>query len=225
MDSAAPLHHVFSALADLPEAEWQHFRTYVREQHFQAGEYLMREQHDGTTLHFIVAGLVRIFHQGDGVELVRGFDFENRFSGVYESVLTGEPSPFSIQALEPSHTLAFPGEILKAMYDRHPAWDRIGRLILEQQWLRGRDKEMRFRLYSAEEHYRLLIARNSPLLKRVPLRHLASYLRVTPETLSRIRARLRSEAGPGKAEIRPANSPVAPGLDFDQCPDPRPNAD
>ena len=41
------------------------------------------------------------------------------------------------------------------MYDRHPAWDRIGRRILEEQWVRTRDKEARFRKLSPEEHYRM----------------------------------------------------------------------
>ena len=77
------------------------------------------------------------------------------------------------------------------LYDRHPCWDRVGRKLLEEQWRRRQDKEMRFRSYTAEEHYRLLIQRRSPLIERVPLRHLASYMRITPETLSRIRARLR----------------------------------
>jgi len=194
-DPAEPLHRVFRELADLPEPEWRHFREFVSERHFEVGEHLVREQQPGTTLHFILAGLVRIYHVGEEAELVRGFDFEGRFAGVYESVLTGAPSLFSIQALEPTHTLAFPGELLMTLFDRHPAWDRIGRKILEQQWLRNRDKEMRFRLNSAEEHYRLLIERNSPLLARVPLRHLASYLRITPETLSRIRTRMRMANG------------------------------
>jgi CRP-like cAMP-binding protein len=194
-DPAAPLQRVFRELADLPEREWQHFRQFVSERQFDVGEHLVREQQSGTLMHFILAGLVRIYHVGDGIELVRGFDFEGRFTGVYESVLTDAPSLFSIQALEPTRTLAFPAGILTTLYDRHSAWDRIGRKILEQQWLRSLDKEMRFRLYSAEDHYRLLIERSSPLLARVPLRQLASYLRITPETLSRIRTRLRLANG------------------------------
>jgi CRP-like cAMP-binding protein len=194
-DPAAPLQRVFRELADLPDGEWRHFREFVAERHFDPGEHLVREQQTGTLMYFILTGLVRIYHVGDGVELVRGFDFEGRFTGVYESVLTDEPSLFSIQALEPTRTLAFPAAILTSLYNRHPAWDRIGRKILEQQWLRSRDKETRFRLHSAEDHYRLLIQRNSPLLARVPLRHLASYLRITPETLSRIRTRMRVANG------------------------------
>jgi len=193
-DPADPLHRLFLELADLPADEWRYFAGFVHERRFAPGEHLIREGHDAATMHYIVRGLVRLYHTGDGVEYVRGFDFEGRFAAVYECVLTGDPAPFSIQALEPTHTLTFPGNLLAQLYDRHAAWDRIGRRILEQQWLRGRDKETRFRLYKAEDHYRLLIARDSPLLARVPLNQLASYLGITPETLSRIRAKLRSES-------------------------------
>ena len=195
-DHAQPLRHAFCERADIPDSEWLHFRSLVHAKRFAAGEHLIREGCDGSTLYFIVRGLVRIYHNADGVELVRGFDFENRITGVYESVMTGAASTYSIQALEPTETLAFPGAALRQMCDRHPAWDRLGRRMLEEQWLRSRDKETRFRLYSAEQHYRLLIASHSPLLPRVPLRHLASYLRVRPETLSRIRARLRPASDP-----------------------------
>jgi hypothetical protein len=66
------------------------------------------------------------------------------------------------------------------------------------KWMQHQDKEMRFRVYGPEAHYRLLLERGSPLIGRVPLRHLASYLQITPETLSRIRRRVRVEPAGGR---------------------------
>ena len=180
--------------AEVPESEWAHFWSQTRRRDFAAREHLVREGHRTTAIHFIVSGLVRLYYNRDGRELVRGFDVEGRWATVYESVLTGEPSTFSIETLEPTRTVSFNGNALKAMYDRHPCWDRFGRRILEAQWIRQSDKARRFRIYTPEEHYRLLIARKSPLIDRVPLNQLASFLQITPETLSRIRARIRDEA-------------------------------
>jgi CRP-like cAMP-binding protein len=189
-DPADPLHRQFCELSDLPDSEWLHFRHFVHERRFERGEYLIREGGDGGTLHYIVAGLVRFYYNGDGVEKVRGFDYEGRFSGCYESVLTGAPAPYSIQALEPVRTLSFQGDVFTTLFDRHPAWDRIGRRILETHLVRRGDKETRFRTLSPEAHYVLLIQRDPPFLSRVPLHQIASYLGITPETLSRIRARI-----------------------------------
>jgi len=180
--------------AEIPEAEWRFFWSQTCRRDFGAREHLVREGHPTSAIYFIVSGLVRLYYNRDGRELVRGFDLEGRWATVYESVLTGEPSTFSIETLEPTRTISFSGRVLSALYARHPCWDRFGRRILEAQWIRQSDKARRFRVYSPEEHYRLLISRRSPLIDRVPLNQLASFLQITPETLSRIRGRLREEA-------------------------------
>jgi hypothetical protein len=90
--------------------------------------------------------------------------------------------------------LSFTGRVLQSMYARDACWERFGRLVLEMDWIRRADKNRRFRIYTPDEHYRLLIERRSPLIDRVPLHQLASFLQITPETLSRIRARMREEA-------------------------------
>ena len=202
-DSQRRLRVVFDTLADIPAREWDHFLAHVRECRFAARQHLFREGRSAPLILFILSGLVRLYHNEDGRELVRGFDYEDRFIADYESVLTGGPASFSAQALEPVHALAFPAALLETLYARHPCWDRVGRRMIELHWVRQADKERRFRLHSAEAHYRALIARRSPLIERVPLNQLASFLRVTPETLSRIRPRLRETSS------KPARRPTA----------------
>ena len=192
-ETEAAMRCAFSGLADIPEAEWRDFFSVVRERRYLPRQVLIREGFPAPMIHFIVSGIVRLYYTEDGCELVRGFDMENRWVTAYESVLTGEPAMFSAEAIEPTHTLCFDGDVLQRFYSRHPCWDRVGRRIVETQWVRHSDKDRRFRLYTPEEHYRLLIERDAPFLNRVPLHQLASYLRITPETLSRIRARLRDE--------------------------------
>jgi CRP-like cAMP-binding protein len=210
---------VFDELADIPDSEWRHFWSHVQERRYAAREHLIREAESARTMHFILSGLVRLYHNQDGRELVRGFDYENRFVAEYESVLTGEPAAYSVQAIEPTHTLAFPGEVFRRLYDRHPCWDRVGRRILEAQTIRRADKERRFRVYTPEAHYRLLVERGSPLIDRVPLNQLASFLQITPETLSRIRARMRDQAqdaGAGSRGGLPVDRDHQGELDSDQ---------
>ena len=192
-DAELALRMACAEYAEIPEVEWRYFWSQVRSRNFAPRQHIVREGHPSPCVHFIVSGLVRLYYNRDGRELVRGFDYEGRWATAYESVLTGEPASFSIEALEFTHTVSFTSDTLRAAYNRHPCWDRFGRRILEAQWIRQSDKARRFRVYSAEEHYRLLIARRSPLIDRVPLNQLASFLQITPETLSRIRARIRAE--------------------------------
>jgi CRP-like cAMP-binding protein len=193
-ESEAAMRAAFAELSEIPEAEWRHLYSMVCERHFDSRQIVFREGHPAPMIHFIVSGLVRLYYSDNGREVVRGFDYQNRFVTAYESVLTGQPATFSVQALEPTITLSFSGEQLRSLYSRHPCWDRFGRKVLEAQWIRSIDKDRRFKILKPEEHYRLLIERNSPLVNRVPLHQLASFLDITPETLSRIRSRMRDEA-------------------------------
>ena len=193
-DAELALRSAFTELSDIPAGEWRHFWSQVRERQFAPREHLFLQDKPAPCIHYILRGLVRLFYNDDGREIVRGFDYETRFVTAYESVLTGGPATFGCQAIEPTVTLSFTGDVLTRAYNRHPCWDRLGRRILELQWIRQIDKDRRFRIYSPEQHYRVLLERRSPIVNRVPLNQLASFLQVTPETLSRIRARVRRDA-------------------------------
>src|ERR1041385_3495893 len=154
MTAESTLRGVFSELADIPATEWQHFWSQVHERHYRPRDYLFHQDKPAPCIHYILRGLVRMFYtHEDGREIVRGFDMETRFATAYESVLTGGPATFSCQALEPTVTLCFTGDVLTRLYTRHACWDRFGRRILELQWIRQTDKDRRFRVYEPEEDY------------------------------------------------------------------------
>jgi CRP/FNR family transcriptional regulator, anaerobic regulatory protein len=187
-DPADRLRAAMERFAAIPGDEWDWFRAHLQRRHFRRGEHLLREGSTIRWMNFVLRGSTRTYYLADGRELTRNFTFEGRFAG--SSVLAGQAAHVSVQALEPTDVLGFPGDLLPVMYDRHRCWERIGRRVAEEYWLEKEEKEMRFRLHTPEAHYRLLVARGHLMTRRVPLRHLASYLGVAPETLSRIRARI-----------------------------------
>src|SRR4051812_16521664 len=101
-ESETAMRAAFAELADIPDAEWNYFYSLVSERKFDARQLLFREGYPAPMIHFIVSGLVRLYYSEDGREVVRGFDYENRFVTAYDSVLTGAPAMFSVQALEPT---------------------------------------------------------------------------------------------------------------------------
>ena len=198
-EALALLRAEFSRQTEIPDSEWDHFREFVHLRSYARGQHLARAGAVSSTLAFLVQGCTRTYYITDGAEVTRNFSIAPRFSVAYDSVLTGKPTLVSIEALEPVRALVFSGDVLASLYQRHHCWERLGRRMAEQLWLEKEYKELRFRVHSPEEHYRLLLAKGSPLPHRVPLRHLASYLGVTPETLSRIRARVRDERADASA--------------------------
>jgi CRP-like cAMP-binding protein len=183
-------------LAPIPNEEWAYVAPRLSERVFRRGEHLQREGRAVTSLYFMLEGAVRVYLlDRDGRERVRSLLFAERLAGAYyEGVLADRPSTINIEALETTRVLVFPPRMLVALYERHACWDRVGRRIAELAYVEKEEKEHRLRLLSPEEHYRFLVAKRSPLVTRAPLRHLASYLGIRPETLSRIRRRAQARA-------------------------------
>jgi CRP-like cAMP-binding protein len=201
MTDHATLTHRFDAIrallasfAPVPVAEWRFFESHLSERTFRRGEHLQRADRPVTQLYFIADGLVRNYLlDGDGEERTTGFVFAGDLAGDYSSaVVTRTAAAINIDALRPTRAFVFPSSILLALYERHACWDRIGRAIVERQVAKREDKERRFRRFTPEEHYHYLLAHKPHLPAQVPLRYVASYLGIRPETLSRIRRRSKS---------------------------------
>lgn len=189
------LHGRISAVVDLPDEEWAWAAPHFQPRRFARGEYLARSDEALTHSHHIVRGLVRLFYiTPDGVEHNKGFAAEGRVVGSAASKLAGAPAGFDIEALEHTETLSLPFSVADALVARHPAWERLRRLAMERLFLEKEQREKDFLTLDATERYRAFLERQPELARRLPLRHVASYLGITPVALSRIRRQLRAPA-------------------------------
>ena len=137
---------------------------------------------------FVVHGCFRTYAMdASGVESIIQFSPERAFIGDITSAVTGQPTLYAVDAIEPSTVLTIDLASFNRMLERFPDIARGYRLGLQRSQGAQQRRIAMSLSASAEERYEDFVARHSALAARVPQRMLASYLGIAPETLSRIR--------------------------------------
>lgn len=139
---------------------------------------------------FLAGGIFRMYYLRDGKEVNAHFFFEDEFVTAYRSFLSQSPSGCYISALENAELYVFSYEKLQQAYDGSHGWERFGRLISEACYLDAADRSESFLFRNGEERYLDLLRNRPEVLRRIPLYHVASYLGLERETLSRLRKKI-----------------------------------
>lgn len=141
-------------------------------------------------LYFILKGLIRLYYTKDGEEIT-GFIFrEQLFASSYDSFLRQVPSIQTLETLEESDLLVIGYTRMQQLYEELPKMHILARKVAEQRFINAQMMLSSFILDSPEERYRKFEEQHGDLLLRVPHHMIASYLGITPVSLSRIRKRL-----------------------------------
>jgi CRP-like cAMP-binding protein len=159
------------------------------------GSYLLEPSQVVEHLYFVDYGLLRYYYiDGQTGEERTGqfFDTGSVYTDI-RSFVTQSPSRQFIQALELSSVLCIPRQVIYDLYAKEHAFERFGRLIVEQALIGSQQRTSDFLSQSVEQRYLDLMKRRQDLVQRVPQYILASYLGITPEALSRIRRRALKE--------------------------------
>lgn len=143
--------------------------------------------HTCKTIYFINKGVARIYYFKDGVDITESFAFENNIIARVESLFTGKPSRKAIQILEDAEIVAINSTLLFKLYDKYPEIERLFRLIFESAYVGTVDRIEGIQFHTAEERYNALMKEAPDVIKRIPLKYIASYLGITQVSLSRIR--------------------------------------
>ncbi|MBI1837652.1 MAG: Crp/Fnr family transcriptional regulator [Flavobacteriia bacterium] len=145
--------------------------------------------HACKTIYFIKKGLARIYYFKDDLEITESFAFENSIIARAESLFSKNPSRKAIQVLENTELIAIDAIALFKLYDSYPEIERLFRLIFENAYIDTINRIENIQFHTADERYTFLITESSDIIKRVSLKLIASYLGITPVSLSRIRAK------------------------------------
>lgn len=173
----------------LPDSAWKDIRRRWHVRRFRKDALLISPPTVETHFYFVLSGVQRLYYLSpEGNEAVLGFTFQHEFSGMYDSFIQQTPAQCHLQALTDSELLAIGLADMNELFDRYHCMERWGRLFL-QEILFGRVlREVELSTRTAEERYRDFIHRSPAPLRQIPQKYLASYLNMTPETFSRLRA-------------------------------------
>ena len=154
---------------------------------FAKGERVLSEGDTCQHIYWIVKGLVRQYYFKNGKELTEYMATENTIMMSIESLFKEKPSMQIMQALEPTIIYAMPKNELEAVAMRSVNIQILYRKILEESLIISQQRADMLRFESAQDRYQKLVKNQPQLVLRAPLVYIASYLQMTPETLSRVR--------------------------------------
>ncbi|WP_280746248.1 MULTISPECIES: Crp/Fnr family transcriptional regulator [unclassified Parabacteroides] len=151
-------------------------------------ECFLKEGDVADSVYFVHSGLIRQFYYKNGKDFTEHLACEGNVFMNIESYLLQTPTYLFIEALEPTVLYGIPYKEIVALMDEYPDISVLYRKIIEQVLLKVQRKIDSFRFENANERYRRLLRERPEIVRRVPLIHIASYLLMTPETLSRVRS-------------------------------------
>lgn len=153
-------------------------------------DFLLREGNTCRHLYFVQQGALRGYYNAEGREITHWFAFENDFVTSFHSFITHEPSVENMQMLEGSMLWSISRERLMQLFETHREIETLVRIAYEKYYIRLENRFVNGHFRSASERYEKLLQERPGITERIPLGYIASYLGVTQETLSRIRARV-----------------------------------
>ena len=154
---------------------------------FQKNEMILAEGQICTNIYWVAKGLIRQFYYKNGKELTEYMAAENHICMCIESLFKEEPTRLQMMAIEPTILFALPKDALEQASIKSVNIQMLYRKILEESLILSQVHADMLRVETAQDRYVKLVKSQPQLVLRAPLVFIASYLQMTPETLSRVR--------------------------------------
>ncbi len=149
--------------------------------------------HEAGTIcnHFyiLISGIARVFYYKEDKDITVHFSAERESITTIDSLIQRKKSKYNIEALEDLEVFAVHINDMEELFQSNPKYERYGRLFMQQIYIELVERIDDLQLHTAQERYQTLLAKKPYLFQRVSSKHIASFLSITPETLSRIRGK------------------------------------
>ena len=150
-------------------------------------EYLTVKGTIDTNLYYIVSGSIRIYFEDEYEAQILRLGYAGNFIGALDSFMSSQPTSINIQALKKSEIKVLSKTDFDKYLENDSAnlllWKQVLELLVYQQM----EREIDLLTYSPQKRYERVLQRSPQLFQEIPSKYIASYLRMSPETLSRLK--------------------------------------
>lgn len=189
-----PLIGVLRSITALPDEQMEKLSEIFRPASLSAGQFFIQAGERPTQIGFVVSGLIRLYYVNSaGMEFTKAFCPENHFVAAYSALLLNQPARFFIEALEDTSLLVADYQAYQQLCAEHACWQRINHRLVEGLFIKKEKREAELLLDDATTRYQTFLAEYPDLENRVKQYHIASYLGISPVSLSRIRKSLTAD--------------------------------
>jgi len=172
----------------LSEKEWEKVNSFIQLKCYSKGDVLLRQDEVCSFICFLLTGSVIYYQLSEkGDEITTDFAFEGDWVTDNRSRISRTPSHLNIKSFEDTQVALIRQNDLEELFMQVPAMERVGRLLIEQAFVKNVQLSIDLQTLSAEDRYQKLITESPQAFQRLPLYHIANYLGIAPKSLSRIR--------------------------------------
>jgi CRP-like cAMP-binding protein len=178
----------------IPRSEFRKLLRRKKIVTLQANQHFLMAGDVPKYIGYVLSGLLRFYYiSADGTEITKHFCLEHTLATSYRSFIQKEESSFYIQALEDSKILVIDYETYDYLLKGNVCWQIVAKKLAEMLFVMKGKKEAELLLCDAQERYLRFLQDYPDLEKRLNQYHIASYLNIAPESLSRIRSNLKKK--------------------------------
>jgi CRP-like cAMP-binding protein len=181
----------FDKIINLSDKDWQFLSSKIIRQEFPKHHLLLKTEQIEDYVSFVETGIIRYYIPKISNDLTFAFVFAKDFASAYDSFLTRKPSAYQAETLTKTVLWRIKHKDLQVIYDETDIGDKIGRFASEDLFLKKLKRELSLLNEEPKQRYLNLFVEQPELLKEIPLKYIASYIGVTPQSLSRIRRVIR----------------------------------
>lgn len=188
MEALNQLKNILKSITPISEHDLEESLASFQPQALKKGDFFVKSGDMCAKAAFLNSGIIRTYYVNEkGDDVTYCFCDTHRFTTSFKSFISRNPSALSMQALEDCELMTITYDALQGLYNQYPAWQAIGRILVEREFVVMEQYASSLSTETAKEKYLRLMKEQPAIIQRAPVQYIASYLGISRETLSRIR--------------------------------------